>query len=140
MLNIFKPKYWVICLNIYFSFIYLFTSSSPWLKDQFAVSYFATSLIVLIQVYNWEIRQHSLVCCCGLADIVYILKQSYPGKESPTSSFQRARESSTAGKPETETEAKGVEQGQQAYSEIRNLRELWRMLINQLREWSFIPP
>ena len=25
----------------------------------------------LIQVYKWEIRHHSLVCCCGLADILY---------------------------------------------------------------------
>ena len=42
-------------LNIYiFCFILLFTSSSPFRKDQFAVSYFSTSLIVLIQVYNWE--------------------------------------------------------------------------------------
>ena len=37
----------------------LFTSSSPCRKDQFAISYFSTSLIVLIQVYNWEIRHHS---------------------------------------------------------------------------------
>ena len=42
---------------IYFCFILLFTSSSLCRKDQFAVSYFSTSLIVLIQVYNWEIRQ-----------------------------------------------------------------------------------
>ena len=35
--------------NIYFCFILLFTSSSPCRKDQFAVSYFSTSLIVLIQ-------------------------------------------------------------------------------------------
>ena len=28
------------------------------------------SFIVLIQVYNWEIRHHSLVCCCGFADIL----------------------------------------------------------------------
>ena len=57
-----------------FCFILLFTSSSPYRKDQFAVSYFSTSLIVLIQVYNWEIRHHSLVCCCGLAcwHILYI--------------------------------------------------------------------
>ena len=54
-----------------FCFIFLFTSSSPCHKDQFTVSYFSTSLIVLIQVYNWEIRHHSLVCCCGLADILY---------------------------------------------------------------------
>jgi len=39
----------------------------------FGFSYFSTSLIVLIQVYNWEIRHHSLVCYCGLADIFYIL-------------------------------------------------------------------
>ena len=26
---------------------------------------------MLIQVYNWEIRHHSLVCRCGLADIFY---------------------------------------------------------------------
>ena len=43
-------------------------------KDQFAVSCFSTSLIVLIQVYDWEIRHHSLVCCCGLADILYIFE------------------------------------------------------------------
>ena len=43
-------------------------------KDQFAVLYFPTSLIVLIQVYNWEIRHHSLVCCCGFADILNILE------------------------------------------------------------------
>ena len=30
-------------------------------------------LIGLIQVYNWEIWHHSLVCCCGLADILHIL-------------------------------------------------------------------
>ena len=63
---------------ISFCFILLFTSSSPCRKDQFAVSYFSTSLIVLIQlVYNWEIRHHSLVCCCGLADILYILELGY---------------------------------------------------------------
>ena len=57
----------------------MFTSSSPCRKDQFAVSYFSTTLIVLIQVYNWEIQHHSLVCCCGLADILCIsnLKPSF---------------------------------------------------------------
>ena len=55
----------------------LFTSSSPCRKDQFAVSYFSTSLIVLIQVYNWEIRHHSLVWCCGLADI-FIFNNNNP--------------------------------------------------------------
>ena len=44
-----KPKYWAVCLNIhFFCFIHLFTSSSPYRKDQFAVSYFYTSLIVLM--------------------------------------------------------------------------------------------
>ena len=53
-------------------FILLFPSSSPCRKDQFAVPYFSTSLIVLIHVYNWEIRHRSLVCCYGLAYIFYI--------------------------------------------------------------------
>ena len=62
---------------ISFCFILLFPSSSPCRKDLFAVSNFSTSLIVLIQVYNWEIRHHSFVCCCGLADILYILELSH---------------------------------------------------------------
>ena len=53
-------------------YILLITSSSPCRKEQFAVSYFSTSLIVLIQDVCWEIRHHSLLCCCGLADILYI--------------------------------------------------------------------
>ena len=50
-----------ICLKIFLlCFILLFTSSSPCRKaDQFAVLYFPTSLIVLIQVYNWEIRHQA---------------------------------------------------------------------------------
>ena len=27
----------------------------------------------MIQIYNWEIRHHSLVCCFELANIMYIL-------------------------------------------------------------------
>ena len=38
---------------ILFCFILLFTSSSPCREDQFAVLYFSTSLIVLIQIYNF---------------------------------------------------------------------------------------
>ena len=60
--------------KLFFGFILLFTSSWPCRKDQFAVSYFSTSLIVLIQVYKWEIGHHSLVCCCALADILYIAR------------------------------------------------------------------
>ena len=68
-------------LNIYiFCFILLFTSSSPCRKDQFAVLYFSTSLILLIQVYNWEIRHHSLVCCCGFADILNIISKVHRTK------------------------------------------------------------
>ena len=50
---------------MFFVLYFLFTSSSLCHKDQFAMSYFSTSLPVLIEVYNWEIRHHSLVCCCG---------------------------------------------------------------------------
>ena len=63
---------------IFFCFILFFTTSSPSRKDQFAVSYFSTSLIVLIQVYNWEIRHHSLLSCCGFADILNILEIVLP--------------------------------------------------------------
>ena len=55
--------------NIYFNKV----GTSPCRKEQFAVSYFSTTLIVLIQVYNWEIRHHSLVYCGGFADILNIL-------------------------------------------------------------------
>ena len=61
-------------LNIYFCFILLLTSSSPCHKDQFAVHISLQVVIVLIQVYNWEIRHHSLVCRSRLADILYISK------------------------------------------------------------------
>ena len=44
----------------------MFTSSSLCRKDQFAVSYFSTSCF-------WAIRYHSLVCRCGLADILNTL-------------------------------------------------------------------
>ena len=64
---------------IFSCFIILFTSSSPCRKDQFAVSYSSTSLIVLIQVYSWEIWHHSLLCCCGLADILYTRNLYAPG-------------------------------------------------------------
>ena len=39
-------------------------------KDQFAVLYFLQVIIVLIQVYNWEIRHQSTVRRCVLADIL----------------------------------------------------------------------
>ena len=44
---VFKPKYWAVCLNIYFSFIlfFFFTFLSPCPKDQFAISYFFFKLI-----------------------------------------------------------------------------------------------
>ena len=53
----------------YFSFYSFVTSSLPCRKDQFAVLYFLQVIIILIQVYNQEIRHHSMVCYCGLAGI-----------------------------------------------------------------------
>ena len=58
---------------IFFSFILLFTSSTPCRKHQFAVLYFLRVIIVLIQVHNWVIRHHSTVCCCGLDDIIHLM-------------------------------------------------------------------
>ena len=53
----------------YFLFYSFVTSSLPCRKDQFAVLYFLQVIIILIQVYNQEIRRHSMVCYCGLAGI-----------------------------------------------------------------------
>ena len=51
-----------------------FTSSSPCRKDQFyRFIFFYKFNCAVIQVYNWEIRHHSLVSCCGFADILNIL-------------------------------------------------------------------
>ena len=38
--------------------------------------YFIQVVIVLIKVYNWEILHHSLVCRCGLADIIAQIKRT----------------------------------------------------------------
>ena len=71
----FKLKYWANLLKlIYFLFFFLlFTFSLPCRKDQFAVLYFIQHVIVLIQVYNWEILQHRTqrFCRCGPVDISY---------------------------------------------------------------------
>ena len=59
-----------ICLNMFFGcFIRLFTCSSPCCTDQFVALYFTHIVIVQIQVYNCEIRYHSTVCRCGVANI-----------------------------------------------------------------------
>ena len=73
--NIYLNKFFFYSFLLLFcsGFILLFTSSSPYRKDQFAVRIFLQVVIVFIQVYNWEIRTtHALVCGCGLADILYI--------------------------------------------------------------------
>ena len=61
-----------VCLNIYI-FVLFFSLLLHRLavrKNQFAVLYFLQVVIVLIQVYNWEIRHHSTVCRCVLAGIL----------------------------------------------------------------------
>ena len=49
------------CPNLFnfFCITLLFTCSSPCRKDQFAVLNFVQVAIILIQVYNSEIRHHS---------------------------------------------------------------------------------
>ena len=44
-------------------------------SKRYAVQNQGITLILLIQVYNWEIRHHSLVCCCGFADVLNILEK-----------------------------------------------------------------
>ena len=68
---------WAICLNIYL-FVLFFCLLLYRLAVRISLPFHIfLRLIVLIQVYNWEIRHHSLVCCCGLADILYILELGY---------------------------------------------------------------
>ena len=38
------------------------------------VQIFLKVVIVLVQVYNWETRNLSSICRCGLADILYPVK------------------------------------------------------------------
>ena len=56
----FKLKYWANLFKLinFLVFILLFTFSLPCFKDQFAVLHFIQHVIVLIQVYNWEILHH----------------------------------------------------------------------------------
>ena len=60
---------------IFCCFILLFTSSSPCCKDQLAVLYISTSLIVLIQVYNWRSGTTHWFFCCGFDDILIMRAQ-----------------------------------------------------------------
>ena len=65
---VFKLKYWANLFKyifLFYSFVYFFIA--------LPFHIFLHVVIVLIQVYSWEIRHHSLVCCCGLADSLYIL-------------------------------------------------------------------
>ena len=56
----FKLKYWANLFKLinFLVFILLFTFSLPCRKDQFAVLHFIQHVIVLIQIYNWEILNH----------------------------------------------------------------------------------
>ena len=61
-----------VCLNIYIFVLFfsLLLNRLAVRKDQFAVLYFLQVIIVLIKVYNWEIRHHSTVRRCVLTDIL----------------------------------------------------------------------
>ena len=87
-----------ICCFNWFEYIYIFLFFCL-LLHRLAVS---TSLpfydvlqiiIVLIQVYNWESRHQSMVCRCGLADILFLLlfypwfKFYFPFSVSNSSSY-----------------------------------------------------
>ena len=69
---VFKLKYWANLFKyifLFYSFVYFFIA--------LPFHIFLHVVIVLIQVYSWEIRHHSLVCCCGLANFLYILESFY---------------------------------------------------------------
>ena len=69
---VFKLKYWANLFKyifLFYSFVYFFIA--------LPFHIFLHVVIVLIQVYSWEIRHPSLVCCCGLANFLYILESFY---------------------------------------------------------------
>ena len=70
---VFKPKYWTNFFNhIFFVLFFCLLLHGLAVRISLPFHIFLQVLIVLIQVYNWEIRHHSLVCRCGLADILYM--------------------------------------------------------------------
>ena len=70
---VFKPKYWTNFFNhIFFVLFFCLLLHGLAVRISLPFHIFLQVLIVLIQVYNWEIRHHSLVCHCGLADILYM--------------------------------------------------------------------
>ena len=70
---VFKPKYWANLFNYTF-FVLFFCLLLHRLAVRISLPFhiFLHVVIVLIQVNNWEIQHHSLVCRCGLADILYM--------------------------------------------------------------------
>ena len=68
---VFKPKYWANLFNYTFFFFCLFLHRLA-VRISLPFHIFLHVVIVLIQVNNWEIQHHSLVCRCGLADILYM--------------------------------------------------------------------
>ena len=76
-------KKYTFCLNIYIYifFFFFFTSSSPFaVMISLPFHDFLQAVIILIQVYSWEIRHHSLVCRCGLAGFLYFGTKQTKGK------------------------------------------------------------
>ena len=58
----------------FYSFVYFFIALPEGSVRRFI--FFYKFNCTDIQVYNWEIRHHLLVRCCGLADILYILEST----------------------------------------------------------------
>ena len=71
----FKLKYWAILFK-YILFVLFFCLLLHRLAVRISLPFydFVQVIIVLIQVYNWEILHHSTVCRCRLADILYLSK------------------------------------------------------------------
>ena len=71
---VFKPKYWENLFKQIF-FVLSFCLLLDYLAIRISLAFydFLQVITVLIQIYNWEIRHHSTVCHCGLADILYFV-------------------------------------------------------------------
>ena len=71
---VFKPKYWAnLFKQIFFVLSFCLLLHHLAIRISLVFNDFLQVITVLIQIYNWEIRHHSTVCHCGLADILYFV-------------------------------------------------------------------
>ena len=84
-IGMFRPQgfgfgqFFKIYIVLFHPFVYFFIALIAVRINLPFYIFLQVSVFVLIQVYNWEIRHHSLVCCCDFADILNGLGMGFFG-------------------------------------------------------------